>query len=113
MDNQKLIGSKIKEARERARLTQEQLGEKVGFSAMGISYFEKGMRSIKIEHLERISNELGVSLSYFLEPVTGSSSPNVFYGRINDQISENSKREIAHKVGEFDKYIESIFEKEE
>ncbi len=111
MDNQKNIGKKIKEAREQVHMTQEQLGQKVGFSAMGISYMEQGLRGIKVEHLEKIADVLNLSLSYFLEPITGSSYPSAFYGRINDVMSEDEKKEMSIKIGEFDKHIESKFEK--
>jgi transcriptional regulator with XRE-family HTH domain len=118
MDNQKLIGERIKEARERARLTQEQLGSKVGFSAMGISHLEKGQRGVKIEHLDRIADALELDVSYFLTPVSGGTSasyPNTFYGRINggSDMSDSHQVEINTKISEFDKYIESKFENKE
>lgn len=111
MDNQRIIGEKIKDARLRSRMTQEQLGEKIGISAMGISHFEQGLRSVKLEYLEKIADALGLSLSYFVGQAPTTSFPNTFYGRINDGISEDSKKEIDMKISEFDRYIEKKFEK--
>jgi repressor LexA len=64
----KKIGEKIKEAREEKGLTQKELGEHLGYSPMGISYFEQGVRDIKLSDLEHLANFLGKSLSYFLSP---------------------------------------------
>lgn len=61
------IGRRIKEAREAAGMSQEELGEKIGdYSASAISYFESGNRKIKIEDLEKISHLLGKPVDYFL-----------------------------------------------
>jgi repressor LexA len=64
----KKIGQRIKEAREEKGLTQKELGEYLGYSAMGISYFEQGVREIKLSDLERLAQFFGRSLSYFLSP---------------------------------------------
>lgn len=64
----KKIGEKIKEAREEKGLTQKELGEHLDYSPMGISYFEQGVRDIKLSDLERLASFLGKSLEYFLSP---------------------------------------------
>ncbi|MDQ0285871.1 repressor LexA [Desulfofundulus luciae] len=60
------IGKRIKIAREDRGLTQEQLGEKLGFTKTAINLYEKGKRRISIDDLKRISNVLGKPLSFFL-----------------------------------------------
>lgn len=108
MDNQVLIGERIKKAREKAGLTQSQLGEMLGYSAMGISYLEKGLRKIKIEHLEKIAEKLKVNISYFLEPVSPAPYPNTTYGRIDSDLTDDQKREVKNKILEFDKHVEGL-----
>lgn len=110
MDSQKLIGEKIKKAREEANLTQEDLGKKIGFSAMGISYLEKGQRKLKIEDLETIAKVLNISPAYLLESVTGKSItyPNATYGRITEDLTDEQQKEVDDALNKFDSYIDSL-----
>lgn len=63
----KLIGSKIKEARESAELSQLYLAEKVGFeSATAISLIEAGNRKVSIKDLEKIAIILHKDINFFL-----------------------------------------------
>ena len=56
---------KIKELREKARLSQTALAEKSGVSRATISIIESGKASdIKIETLSRIAGALGGNISY-------------------------------------------------
>lgn len=113
IDNQKLIGERIKKARQEARLTQAELGKKTGFSAMGISYLEKGQRMLKIKGLELISKALNLNPSYLLEPLTGEfiSYPNTTYGRISEELTEEQKKEVDDALNKFDSYVESLLKK--
>lgn len=56
------IGERIKAAREKAGLTQVQLGEKVGVSGVAIMRYEKGSREPRYDQLQRIAAALGVSI---------------------------------------------------
>ncbi|MGB9804204.1 LexA family protein [Desulfofundulus sp.] len=60
------IGKRIKMAREERGMTQEQLGEKLGFTKTAINLYEKGKRRVSIDDLKRISHILGKPLSFFL-----------------------------------------------
>ena len=71
MVDQLKIGDKIKKARGDAGLTQKELGKKIGITAMGISYLEKGLRKIKVDDIVKIAEQLNVEKSYLLEPITG------------------------------------------
>lgn len=64
----KKIGERIKEAREEKGLTQKQLGESLGYSSMGISNFEQGIREIKVKDIHRVASFFGKDVSFFLEP---------------------------------------------
>ena len=94
MTFQTTIGEKIRKAREEAHLTQEELGKKIGVTAMGISYMEKGQRKIKIDDIVKIAEQLDVEKSYLLEPVTGqlptSNNPVSTFNLRSDFELENS-----------------------
>lgn len=60
------IGEKVKQAREEKGLTQKQLGEFLGYSAMGVSYFEQGLREMKITDIHKLASYFGKDISYFL-----------------------------------------------
>ena len=63
------IGAKIKEARESQGLSQGELGEKIGYSATAINYYEKGKRKISgnlIFKVIQIFNEAIKNACYFL-----------------------------------------------
>ena len=53
-------GKKIKEAREKAGLTQSQLAEAVGTTSQNISQYERGLRKPKYETLLKIAKALNV-----------------------------------------------------
>lgn len=105
MNNQELVGRKIKEAREKAGLTQEELGRKTGYSAMGISYFEKGLRGIKISDLEVLSKALGVDVHFFLDVFQPSKSSPVTFLRGGGYLTDEEKDETKKTIDDFESYI--------
>ena len=52
-EKQQLIGRRIRTARKEAGLSQQKLGIKIGYSAMGVSHLENGNRKIKVEDLQK------------------------------------------------------------
>lgn len=56
------IGNKIKQLRQKAGLTQEQLGTRLGISAQSISKWETGITMPDISLLPLLSSELGVTI---------------------------------------------------
>jgi len=105
MVDQITIGDKIKKAREDAGLTQEELGKKIGITAMGISYLEKGLRKIKIDDIVKIAEQLNVEKSYLLEPITGNSassagSASTFNLRSEFELEESEKKDTEKKVND-------------
>lgn len=66
-DKNKLIGQKIREAREAAEKSQKELSDALGFeSATAISLIESGERKAKIEDLEKMSEFLRRDIKFFL-----------------------------------------------
>ena len=63
------IGARIKEARERAGLTQEDLAAELDMSPTHISVLERGRKAPKLETLVNIANTLHVSTDMLLQDV--------------------------------------------
>ncbi len=72
--NQKAIGRRIKAAREKKRLTQEQLAELVDLSPMHVSVIERGVKLPKLETLINIANALDVSADVLLQDVVNNQT---------------------------------------
>ena len=60
------IGSKIKEARERAHLTQEELAEIIDISPTHMSVIERGVKTPKLDTFVKIVNALNLSADALL-----------------------------------------------
>ena len=60
------LGEKIKSARERKNLTQEQLAELCQLSAAHIGHIERGTRTPSLETIFRVAVSLGVSVDFLL-----------------------------------------------
>ncbi len=66
------IGEQIKAARERARLTQELLAERIGVSPQYVSDVERGVVGVSVATLKRLCIALGASSDQIL---FGSDAP--------------------------------------
>ena len=67
--DQVAIGTRIKAARERVHLTQEQLAEIIDISPTHMSVIERGVKTPKLDTFVRIANALGVSTDALLQDV--------------------------------------------
>ena len=70
IENRKLdpfIGKKVKQRRMELGMTQSKLGEKLGITFQQIQKYENGKNRISASTLFRISQILGVNISYFVE----------------------------------------------
>lgn len=56
------LGARIQEERKKARLTQEQLAERVDLSVNYIGYIERGKQAPYLKTLERIADALGIEV---------------------------------------------------
>ena len=71
------IGTRIKAARERVHLTQEQLAEIVDISPTHMSVIERGVKTPKLDTFVRIANALGVSTDALLQDVVVPVTDNI------------------------------------
>lgn len=61
------VGSRIKQAREKLKITQEELGERCGTTKQSIFKYENGVvTNIPFDRLERIAEVLEVSPAYLM-----------------------------------------------
>ena len=63
------VGERIKEARKKANMTQNELAQKMGIPFQSISQWERDLRKPKYETLARIATALGCNIS----DLTGAS----------------------------------------
>ncbi len=63
----KFLGNRIREERQKLKLTQEKLAESVGISDSYIGQIERGERSLTLDTLVRIANSLGVTIDFLLQ----------------------------------------------
>ena len=69
-----IIGSRLKQARQRAGLTQQDLAEEAGLSVAFISRVERGSSHINLKRLSEFCKILGVSEGSILNGVSDSSN---------------------------------------
>jgi transcriptional regulator with XRE-family HTH domain len=77
----KQIGSNIAEIRNLRRMSQDDLGKKIGKSRVVISHYERGYSDVALSVLEKIAKALGVKLE---ELLLGAD-----YKKIVDQANED------------------------
>ena len=70
--NSKLIGERIRAAREAAELTQEQLGKAVGCTTRHIGVIERGLKTPKLSTFVHIANTIGAPADLLLQDVLES-----------------------------------------
>lgn len=61
------IGEHIREYRQKANLSQKELGRKLGVSQQHIAQYECGKRTPKLDTIQKIADALSVPLNAFLE----------------------------------------------
>lgn len=65
----RIVGQRLRWRRRKLKLTQEQLGEKLGLTFQQVQKYEKGVNRISAGRLFEIAQVLGISISYFYEGV--------------------------------------------
>lgn len=86
------IGARIKAARERAGMTQEDLAGALDMSTTHISVIERGVKSPRLETLVNIANILEVSSDILLQDVVDYSSDGIA-SEVSVLLSKLSKKD--------------------
>src|SRR5699024_3009164 len=80
MELNKFIGNKIRYYRKLAKLTQDELAEKLGLAKGTISNYESGYRTPQQDRLFELAEVLGISINDLFPPTVDSNIKN----NIND-----------------------------
>ena len=65
----RIVGQRLRWRRRELKLTQEQLGEKLGLTFQQVQKYEKGVNLISAGRLFEIAQVLGITITYFYEGV--------------------------------------------
>lgn len=87
------IGRNIRQARQRAGLTQEALAERLKISHLHFGRLERGERPISLELLARMAQELGVGI--------GALLAGCVVGGVDTEQRDDDARAVGEAVSEF------------
>lgn len=95
-----LLGNRIRVARERKGITQEDLAERVDISPSHVSVIERGVKASRVDTLVRIANELDVSADYLLQDLVKRSRENQLLSSIMElpEADRNRLIDAANKA---------------
>lgn len=92
-----LLGNRIRVAREKKGITQEELAERVNISPSHISVIERGVKTVRIDTVVRIANELDVSADYLLQDLVKRSRESQLLSSIMD-LPETDRSRLLNAV---------------
>ena len=92
-----LLGNRIRIAREKKGITQEELADRVNISPSHISVIERGVKTVRIDTVVRIANELDVSADYLLQDLVKRSRESQLISSIMD-LPETDRNRLLNTV---------------
>ena len=101
------IGSRLKEARNIAKFTQEQLAEKVGIGTTYISDIERGAKFPSLSLFIKIVNVLGVSADFILRGEI-EAGKNCVYDDITKKLDGLTPKQRLGVADLIDAYIKNL-----
>ena len=101
------IGSRLREARNMVKLTQEQLAEKVGIGTTYISDIERGAKFPSLSLFIKIVDALGVSSDYILRGEI-EDGKNCVYDDITKKLDGLSPKQRLAVAELIDTYIKTL-----
>ena len=104
--DQKAIVKRIKSAREKKGLTQEQLAEQVNLSPMHISVIERGNKLPRLETLIKIANVLDVSADTLLQDVVNNQIK-LHTSEASNLIAQLSREDQRRVLAALHSFVES------
>ena len=104
--DQKAIGKRIKSAREKKGLTQEQLAEQVNLRPMHISVIERGNKLPRLETLINIANVLDVSADILLQDVVNNQIK-LHTSEASNLIAQLSREDQRRVLAALHSFVES------
>ena len=104
--DQKAIGKRIKSAREKKGMTQEQLAELVNLSPMHVSVIERGNKLPRLETLINIANILDVSADVLLQDVVNNQIK-LHTSEASDLIAQLSREDQRRVLAALHSFVET------
>lgn len=104
--DQKAIGKRIKTAREKKGMTQEQLAELVNLSPMHVSVIERGNKLPRLETLINIANILDVSADVLLQDVVNNQIK-LHTSEASDLIAQLSREDQRRVLAALHSFVEA------
>lgn len=100
----KEIGRRIKAARERANLSQDEFGKQLGgYSPTAISLYEQGERKISLETLATVAKVLKITLQELVEGYT-EETPSIKMALRADKDLQNNA-EIQNQIVDYIEFL--------
>ena len=121
LDLNKKRGQRLKECREAARMTQENLAEITDYSVQTVSYIENGKRGMSKESAYTFAKYLNVRMEYLLCDDDFKTVEDIYYdavaferleNNIGDALSENGyliSKWLGKKLGEYTEAESEIY----
>ncbi|OED54675.1 transcriptional regulator [Aliivibrio fischeri] len=101
MERENPIPKRLKEARQRAKITQKELGIRIGMeesSASGrMNHYEKGRHTPDVSVLQRMAKELNVPLSYFFCESDSLAELNRIMGKMSEEERNALIKQLSSK----------------
>ena len=101
MDEQaqrELLGKRIREARERLGLSQEEFGAKISRTQFAVSEYENGKRRIYAHDLPKIARVLRVSINYFFDETDEADTNEEVIIQAFRNLSSSKAKHIATNI---------------
>lgn len=99
-DESKILGAKLKEAREYIGLKQEQVADHLGIPRTGVSDMEKGKRSVSALELKKLAELYQRPVNYFTGDEATVPADVAFLARTASALS-NADRQELQRFAEF------------
>ena len=80
----RIVGQRLRWRRRELKLTQEQLGERLGLTFQQVQKYEKGVNRISAGRLFEMAGALGVAITYFYEGVDDLLEELPAFGSVHD-----------------------------
>ncbi|NPV93468.1 MAG: helix-turn-helix transcriptional regulator [Firmicutes bacterium] len=102
------LGTRIREERKRAHLTQEQLAEKVGCNESYIGQVERGEKNPSLEVVVRIANALNVTVDYLLASNVKASKADGLIDELTALVRGRDAEEIRYLININRQYLDLL-----
>ena len=91
------FGNRVRAARERLGITQEDLAARVGMSPSHVSIVERGVKVPRMDTVVKLANELDVSADYLLQDSINQSRNNQLLTSIME-LPERERDRLLNKA---------------